>query len=84
MRRCRFDGAEARCADRDRRPLDAVALKPIVASGADAAVGAGPTRRDECQAFGEPEALWARWAVPRKDLMMLALAHANRLGKFGA
>jgi 2,3-bisphosphoglycerate-independent phosphoglycerate mutase len=45
----------------------------------------GVTRRDECQAFGETEALkGALGRFPASDLMMYALAHAKRLGKFGA
>lgn len=45
----------------------------------------GTTRRDECQRFGETEALkGALGHFPASDLMMVALAHAKRLGKFGA
>jgi len=45
----------------------------------------GVTRRDTCNAFGETEALkGALGRFPAEDLMMLALAHAKRLGKFGA
>jgi 2,3-bisphosphoglycerate-independent phosphoglycerate mutase len=45
----------------------------------------GTTRRDTCNAFGETEALkGALGRFPAEDLMMLALAHAKRLGKFGA
>jgi 2,3-bisphosphoglycerate-independent phosphoglycerate mutase len=45
----------------------------------------GTTRRDECRVFGETEALkGALGRFPASDLMMYALAHAKRLGKFGA
>ena len=45
----------------------------------------GATRRDECRVFGETEALrGALGRFPASDLMMFALAHAKRLGKFGA
>ncbi len=45
----------------------------------------GATRRDECQCFGETEALkGVLGRFPATDLMMFALAHAKRLGKFGA
>jgi 2,3-bisphosphoglycerate-independent phosphoglycerate mutase len=45
----------------------------------------GTTRHDECIAFGETEAIkGALGRFAAQDLMMLALAHAKRLGKFGA
>ena len=45
----------------------------------------GVTRRDECTSFGETEAIkGALGRFPAQDLMMLALAYAKRLGKFGA
>ena len=45
----------------------------------------GTTRRDECKAFGETEALkGALGHFPATDLMMFALAHSKRLGKLGA
>jgi 2,3-bisphosphoglycerate-independent phosphoglycerate mutase len=45
----------------------------------------GTTRRDECQCFGETEAIkGALGHFPATDLMPMALAHAKRLQKFGA
>jgi 2,3-bisphosphoglycerate-independent phosphoglycerate mutase len=45
----------------------------------------GTTRRDECQCFGETEAIkGALGHFPATDLMPMALAHARRLQKFGA
>ncbi len=45
----------------------------------------GATRRDECRAFGETEALkGALGRFPATDILPLALAHAKRLQKFGA
>ena len=43
------------------------------------------SRRDPCEVFGETEALkGALGHFPAVELMPLALAHAGRLGKFGA
>jgi len=43
------------------------------------------SRRDQCEVFGETEALkGALGHFPAVELMPLALAHAGRLGKFGA
>jgi 2,3-bisphosphoglycerate-independent phosphoglycerate mutase len=45
----------------------------------------GTTRRDECRVFGETEALkGVLGRFPATDLMMFALAHSKRMGKFGA
>jgi 2,3-bisphosphoglycerate-independent phosphoglycerate mutase len=45
----------------------------------------GTTRRDECQCFGETEAIkGALGHFPATDIMPMALAHAKRLQKFGA
>jgi 2,3-bisphosphoglycerate-independent phosphoglycerate mutase len=45
----------------------------------------GTTRRDECRAIGETEALkGALGRFPAADIMPMALAHAKRLQKFGA